>query len=107
MRKIGRLAGSSLVLILLCSLAPASFGKTASSKAVLANPASDPLSGILGILDPNKPKDPPPPPPGPPTQRAVPEGGSSLMYLGLAGFACIGTAIAVRARRKSAIESVL
>lgn len=100
MRKIGRLAGSSLVLFLLCSLAPASFGKTASSKAVLGNLTNDPLSGILGILDPNRNRNPPP------KRQTVPEGGSSLMYLGLAGFACIGTAMAVRARRKSAIQSV-
>jgi hypothetical protein len=104
MRKINRFVGSLAVLTMVCALAPASFGKAAPSYAVITNSGSDPLSIILGILDPNRNRKTPPPPPS--RQQNVPEGGSSLMYLGLAGFACIGTAMSVRARRKSALQPV-
>ena len=59
---------------------------------------SDPL---LGLFDPNKNKKKNPPSP----TSTMPEGGSTWMYLGLAGLTCVGAAVAVGYRKKYAAQS--
>ena len=56
---------------------------------------------MSGPFDHHKKPDPPKPQPH---TAAMPEGGSSLVYLGIAGFACLGAVLFTR-RHKDGVES--
>jgi hypothetical protein len=103
MRRFASFSGMLLAVAMVLSLAGTSFGRTTPSNkanifsnvhgtAVVSSWVGDP---IVSAFDKNKKKK-----GGGNGNMAVPEGGSALMYLSLAGLTCLGAALVVGYRKK-------